>query len=124
MAEPDRKLVKQAIKSAPPESVKQRVVPADALSKAAKELDNMEAEIEEVLGEETEEKQVRRSGCSAVHRPQYVNANRRILLPQLRRTEMELKKGQNLIEHADEIKSRPARTWFQTATEKIKAKGR
>jgi len=36
---------------------------------------------------------------------------------------MELKKGQNMIEHKDEIFSRPARTWFQTTQEKRKAKG-
>ena len=42
---------------------------------------------------------------------------------QMRQAEMELKKGQNMIEHKDEIFSRPARTWFQTTQEKRKAKG-
>jgi ATP-dependent RNA helicase DDX27 len=36
---------------------------------------------------------------------------------------MELKKGQNMIEHQDEILSRPARTWFQTGKEKAHAEG-
>jgi hypothetical protein len=36
---------------------------------------------------------------------------------------MELKKGQNMIEHEAEIFSRPARTWFQTNKEKEKAEG-
>jgi len=36
---------------------------------------------------------------------------------------MELKKGQNMIEHEAEIFSRPARTWFQTGKEKEKAQG-
>lgn len=36
---------------------------------------------------------------------------------------MEIKKGQNMIAHKDEIFSRPARTWFQTTREKRKAKG-
>lgn len=36
---------------------------------------------------------------------------------------MELKKGQNMIEHEEEIYSRPARTWFQNAKEKEKAAG-
>lgn len=36
---------------------------------------------------------------------------------------MELKKGENLIEHETEIFSRPARTWFQSEKEKAKAKG-
>ena len=37
---------------------------------------------------------------------------------------MELKKGQNMIEHEEEIYSRPARTWFQSEKEKAKAQGR
>jgi ATP-dependent RNA helicase DDX27 len=36
---------------------------------------------------------------------------------------MELKKGQNLLEHGDEIYSRPARTWFQSEKEKQQVKG-
>jgi ATP-dependent RNA helicase DDX27 len=36
---------------------------------------------------------------------------------------MELKKGQNLIEHHDEIFARPARTWFQTEKQKSSAEG-
>jgi len=36
---------------------------------------------------------------------------------------MELKKGENMIEHEAEIYSRPARTWFQSGKEKEKAKG-
>ena len=36
---------------------------------------------------------------------------------------MELKKGENMIEHEAEIFSRPARTWFQTGKEKSKAEG-
>ena len=37
---------------------------------------------------------------------------------------MELKKGENMIEHEAEIFSRPARTWFQTGKEKAKAEGK
>lgn len=44
-------------------------------------------------------------------------------ITQFRKAEMELKKGQNLIEHADEIYSRPARTWFQTGKQKEDAEG-
>lgn len=36
---------------------------------------------------------------------------------------MELQKGQNMINHEDEIYSRPARTWFQSGKEKQKAAG-
>jgi ATP-dependent RNA helicase DDX27 len=35
---------------------------------------------------------------------------------------MEIKKGQNLVEHEAEIFARPARTWFQTEKEKLAAK--
>ena len=41
----------------------------------------------------------------------------------LRQAEMELKKGENIMEHEKEIFSRPARTWFQTEKEKQNAKG-
>ena len=43
---------------------------------------------------------------------------------QLRKAEMELKKGQNMLDHEKEIFSRPARSWFQTGKEKAKAEGR
>lgn len=33
-------------------------------------------------------------------------------------TERDLKRGENLIMHEDEIKSRPKRTWFETEKEK------
>lgn len=36
---------------------------------------------------------------------------------------MELKKGENMIKHEDEIFSRPARTWFQSTKEKQNAEG-
>lgn len=35
---------------------------------------------------------------------------------------MELKKGQNMVEHEEEIYGRPARTWFQSEKEKQAAK--
>ncbi len=41
----------------------------------------------------------------------------------LRQAEMELKKGQNMVDHQAEIQSRPARTWFQSGKEKEKAQG-
>jgi ATP-dependent RNA helicase DDX27 len=41
----------------------------------------------------------------------------------MRTAEMEIKKGENLIVHRDEIMSRPARTWFQTEREKKLAQG-
>ena len=35
---------------------------------------------------------------------------------------MELQKGQNMLDHQDEIYARPARTWFQSSNEKATAK--
>jgi hypothetical protein len=43
---------------------------------------------------------------------------------QLRQADMEVRKGQNMIEHEAEIFGRPARTWFQSEKEKKKAQGR
>ncbi|TFY69741.1 hypothetical protein EVJ58_g218 [Rhodofomes roseus] len=97
VGESDRKMLKAAIKHAAAEdSVRHRQVPAEAVSKWATRLDALKKEISEILQEEKEEKQ-------------------------LRQAEMELKKGQNMIEHEEEIYSRPARTWFQSGKEKAKA---
>ncbi|BGP36419.1 nucleolar DEAD-box protein required for synthesis of 60S ribosomal subunit [Rhodotorula kratochvilovae] len=93
VGESDRKLVKLAMKHAPPESVKQRSLPAEAVAVAAKTLREMDDEVRAVYLEEREEKEIRRGN-------------------------MELQKASNLLEHEAEIHSRPARTWFQTQTEK------
>lgn len=98
VGEADRKMLKAAIKHAAGEDqVRHRHVPPEAVQKWSKKLEELKDEIAGVLQEEKEEKQ-------------------------LRQAEMELRKGQNLIEHEDEIKSRPARTWFQSEKEKQKAK--
>jgi ATP-dependent RNA helicase DDX27 len=36
---------------------------------------------------------------------------------------MEAKKAENMIIHEEEIKSRPAKTWFQDEASKAKSKG-
>jgi ATP-dependent RNA helicase DDX27 len=36
---------------------------------------------------------------------------------------MEVKKGQNILEHEAEIYSRPARTWFQSGRDKQQSEG-
>ena len=59
---------------------------------------SLEAEIKQILKQEEEEKQ-------------------------LRLTEMEINKATNLIEHRDEIMSRPARTWIKTTGKKRAAPG-
>ncbi|KAJ7630960.1 DEAD-domain-containing protein [Roridomyces roridus] len=97
VGEADRKMLKAAIKHGAEENqVRHRIVPTEVVAKWAQKLDDMKGEISEILKEEQEEKQ-------------------------LRQAEMELKKGQNMLEHQAEIYSRPARTWFQTGKEKQNA---
>ncbi|OJJ63902.1 hypothetical protein ASPSYDRAFT_139768 [Aspergillus sydowii CBS 593.65] len=98
-AEPDRKVIKAVVKAGKAQGAKivSRVVePAVADDWAAKAAD-MEEEIDEVLEEEKLEKQ-------------------------LAQAEMQVTKGENLIKHEAEIKSRPKRTWFETEQEKRVAK--
>ncbi|KAG9126797.1 nucleolar DEAD-box protein required for synthesis of 60S ribosomal subunit [Ceratobasidium sp. 392] len=98
VGEADRKMLKAAIKRSEADKIRHRVVPADVVVKMVEKLDGLKAEVEEVLKEEKEEKMMRTA-------------------------EMELKKGQNMIEHEEEIYGRPKRTWFQTEKEKEKAAG-
>ncbi|KAK4123308.1 DEAD-domain-containing protein [Parathielavia appendiculata] len=98
-AEPDRKVVKAAVKTGKAQGAKiiSRVIdPADA-DKWQAQVDGMDEEIEEVLREEKEEKQ-------------------------LAQVEMQVQKGENLIKYEEEIKSRPKRTWFATDMDKKAAK--
>ncbi|KAF2259931.1 DEAD-domain-containing protein [Lojkania enalia] len=101
-AEPDRKVVKAAVKAARAQGAKviSRQVPVDEVDKGIKTLKELEDEIEEVLEEEKEERA-------------------------LSITERQLKRSENLIIHEDEIKSRPKRTWFESERDKklSKAKG-
>ncbi|CED85271.1 dead-domain-containing protein [Phaffia rhodozyma] len=93
VGEADRKMLKLCVKASPADQVRHRVIPTEAIVKMAKRLDELKTEVQEVLKEEKEEKA-------------------------LRMADMEIRKGQNLIEHRDEIMSRPARTWFQSEKEK------
>ncbi|KAM6498130.1 DEAD domain containing protein [Amanita muscaria] len=97
VGEADRKILKAAIKHAHDEDkIRHRVIPQEVVQKWTQKIEEMKNEISEILQEEKEEKQFRQA-------------------------EMELKKGQNMIEHEEEIYSRPARTWFQSAKEKKKS---
>jgi ATP-dependent RNA helicase DDX27 len=98
-AEPDRKVVKSAVRAGKAQGAKiiSRVIdPADA-DKWQDQIDEMDDEIDEILQEEKEEKQ-------------------------LAQIEMQVKKGENLIKHEEEIHARPKRTWFETQEDKKKAK--
>lgn len=98
-AEPDRKVVKAAVKAGKAQGARimSRIIDAGEADKWQKRVDEMEDEIEEIVQEEKEERQ-------------------------LAQAEMQVRKGENLIEHEDEIKSRPRRTWFETEKDKRLAK--
>ncbi|PGH28205.1 hypothetical protein AJ80_00095 [Polytolypa hystricis UAMH7299] len=100
-AEPDRKVVKAAVKvgrSQGAKIVSRVVTPAEA-DEWADKVEAMQSEIEEILTEEKQEKQFAQA-------------------------EMEVTRGVNLIQHDKEIMSRPKRTWFETEKEKKEAKKR
>lgn len=97
-AEPDRKVVKAAVKAGKAQGAKiaSRVVdPAIADNWAAK-AEGLGGEIDEILQEEKAEKQ-------------------------LAQMEMHVNKGENLIKHEAEIMARPKRTWFETERQKREA---
>ncbi|KAI1465191.1 uncharacterized protein F4812DRAFT_462034 [Daldinia caldariorum] len=98
-AEPDRKVVKAAVRAGKAQGAKISsliIDPAEADKWQAK-IDELADEIEAIAQEEKEEKK-------------------------LAQAEMQIKKGENMVVHEDEIKSRPKRTWFETQHEKKKAK--
>ncbi|KAI9735393.1 MAG: nucleolar DEAD-box protein required for synthesis of 60S ribosomal subunit [Claussenomyces sp. TS43310] len=102
-AEPDRKVVKTAVKSGRAQGAKivSRVIEATEADIWAAKVDGMAEEIEEILREEKEDKQ-------------------------LAQAEMQVRRGENIMVHEDEIKGRPKRTWFENEQDKrlAKKKGR
>ncbi|KAL8366946.1 hypothetical protein RB595_009139 [Gaeumannomyces hyphopodioides] len=98
-AEPDRKVVKATVKAGKAQGAKisSRIIePADADAWQDK-VDELEGEVEAVMQEEKEEKV-------------------------LAQADMQVRKGENMIRHEDEIKSRPRRTWFETEKDKKAAR--
>ncbi|KAL9077855.1 MAG: hypothetical protein Q9157_003232 [Trypethelium eluteriae] len=100
-AEPDRKVVKEAVKAARTQGARiaSRTVPAEKAEEWAERLEGLEGEVEEVLREEKEERVMAQA-------------------------EMQVRKGDNLIKYEDEIMSRPKRTWFESEKDKRAAKER
>lgn len=98
-AEPDRKVVKAAVKSGRAQGAKivSRVIEAAEADEWSDKVDEMADEIEEILAEEKEDKQ-------------------------LAQVEMQVRKGENIMSHEDEIKGRPKRTWFESEQDKLAAK--
>lgn len=100
-AEPDRKIVKAAVKSARGQGAKvvSRAMDVQEVDAMNAQIEELESEIEDILREEKEEKQ-------------------------LAQTETELVRGENLVKHEAEIMARPKRTWFESEKEKRNAKAR
>ncbi|CUS22225.1 LAQU0S05e00518g1_1 [Lachancea quebecensis] len=97
----DRNVVKNAIKSAEEhkkqDTVVGRMVDWTKVEEINKLAANKDDVIAEILEEEKQEKEILRA-------------------------EMEVRKGQNMLKHKDEISARPRRTWFQTEGEKKNSK--
>ncbi|KAK6428908.1 nucleolar DEAD-box protein required for synthesis of 60S ribosomal subunit [Oleoguttula sp. CCFEE 5521] len=100
-AEPDRKVVKSAVKAAKAQGavIRQRTIDAKDADVCADRIDAMADEIEAVLVEEKEEKA-------------------------LLTTEKQLSKADNMVKYNDEIQARPKKTWFQTEKDKVEAKAK
>ncbi|KAB8274276.1 2-isopropylmalate synthase [Aspergillus minisclerotigenes] len=98
-AEPDRKVVKAAVKASKAQGAKvaSRVVDPAVADRWAEKAKDLEEEINAVLEEEKIEKQ-------------------------LAQAEMQVTRSENMIKHEAEIMSRPKRTWFASEREKILSK--
>ncbi|KAI8586661.1 P-loop containing nucleoside triphosphate hydrolase protein [Geranomyces variabilis] len=98
VGEADRNVLKMAIKNSRDE-VKHRVVPASVVTKYEAKVAALEADVKATYAQEAHDKDVRIA-------------------------EMQVTRMQNMILHEDEIKSRPAKTWFlnqkEVAAEKEK----
>ncbi|KAI4254698.1 MAG: hypothetical protein LQ352_002934, partial [Teloschistes flavicans] len=94
-AEEDRKVVKQIVKSARSQNAKveSRAVDLAVVEPLQSRIDALATEIDAIFKEEKE-------------------------LKLLNETERDIRKGENLVEHEDEIKARPKRTWFESEREK------
>ncbi|OMJ15668.1 ATP-dependent RNA helicase DRS1 [Smittium culicis] len=100
VGENDRKMLKEAIKSAnksEKSSVKQRILDNDTVVKYKAKLDALNIQVEEIMKMEKEE-------------------------AKLEQVEMEVNKAENLIKFEKEIYGRPKRTWFMSEKQKIEGK--
>jgi len=88
----DRPLLKEIVKKGKIELLSRKISPV-AISSWHSKIEGIERDISEIFKAEREEKE-------------------------LRKAEMEAQKATNMIDHREEIFSRPARTWFQTEKEK------
>ena len=93
----DRPLLKEVIKKGKIELLSRKVASV-AINEWQGKVEGFERDVIQILKSEREEKE-------------------------LRKAEMEAQKASNMIDHHDEIYARPARTWFQTKTEKVTIAG-
>jgi ATP-dependent RNA helicase DDX27 len=100
-AEPDRKVVRAAVKAGKTQGAKivSRVIEADVTDKLSAEIEDLKDELDAILREEKEEKEFAQA-------------------------EMQTSKGENLLKHQSEIMSRPKRTWFESEKDKQDAQKR
>lgn len=94
----ERKLLKVVAKRAQGK-LSARIVPPTVIGKWRAWIDSLGAAVNTVLKEEKQEKEMRLA-------------------------EMELGKAGNMLKHADDIYARPARTWFQSESEKLEEKAK
>jgi ATP-dependent RNA helicase DDX27 len=101
VSESDRPILKSALKGASKDKdsvIRQRSVPLAVVEQIERELKGLEDAVKEIYEEEKMDKEMRVA-------------------------EMKVEKMENMMKYADEIKGRPARTWFQSNKEKEAAKG-
>ncbi|KAL8675590.1 MAG: hypothetical protein Q9168_000102 [Polycauliona sp. 1 TL-2023] len=100
-AEPDRKVVKAAVKAARAQGAKvvSRTVDSDVVDEWHKKAEDLADEIDAILHEEKE-------------------------LKQMGEAERDMRKAENVMEYEDEIKTRPRRTWFESEKEKKEARAK
>lgn len=98
-AEPDRKVVKAAVKAARAQGavIRQRTVDPKDADAWQEKVDGLEEEVEAVMREEKEEKV-------------------------MQQTERDLTRADNIVKYEDEIKARPKKTWFESQRDKDVAK--
>lgn len=94
-AEPDRKVVKAAVKSGKAQGaqIRQRTVEPSFVDEWHKKIEDLAQDVEDVLREEKEEKV-------------------------LQQVDRDLTKADNIVKYADEIKARPRKTWFESEKDK------
>lgn len=100
-AEPDRKVVKAAVKAARAQGaiIRQRTIEAKDADACFARVEGLADEVEAVMREEKEEKA-------------------------LQATERDITRSENIVKHQDEIASRPKKTWFQSGQDKENARDR